>query len=221
MILLQGACSDTVRFSLNKAGVLTISGTGSIPKYYYGAEGTHHGYWSYGYSDFIRKLVIEEGITKIEKDAFCGMNIAEVSLPDSLVTLEDYALDSNDFISIRIPANLRDIGLCAIRSINLFNISVDPANPYYDTWDNNLVSKDRKTLVVYGNRFDQGQLCSSYSIPEGIEVIGKSAFCGVRSFENVFFPETVISIEEEAFALCSYATFQLPESLESIGKRAS
>lgn len=82
--------------------------------------------------------------------------------------------------SVSIPATVSEISSCFYSgifdntgSLNLKNISVDSANPYYAASGGALYSKDKKTLycVMPG--------VAEYSIPEGVTVIKSGAFYGL------------------------------------------
>ena len=60
---------------------------------------------------------------------------------------------------------------------------------------------------------------TTYSIPEGIETIGVSAFSLTR-IENVTFPKSLKRIEEHAFDGSNLKSLNLPSSLTTIGKNA-
>ena len=54
-----------------------------------------------------------------------------------------------------------------------------------------------------------------------LTVIGKMAFCNLRTLEKVILPNSVISIEQSAFEYCvGLTSFTAPQKLETIGKSA-
>ena len=63
--------------------------------------------------NFIKKVVIGEGVTSIGDCAFIGHNIREVSLPSSLETIGRGAFMGSKIWSIDIPASVNSIGLHA------------------------------------------------------------------------------------------------------------
>ena len=60
----------------------------------------------------------------------------------------------------------------------------------------------------------------NYTIPEGIETIGVSAFSGTTRLKSVTFPKSLKRIEEYAFDASSLTSLNLPSSLTSIGDNA-
>ena len=75
------------------------------------------------------------------------------------------------------------------------------------------ISEDGKTLLNY----PANQTEEVFVIPDGIEVIGRSAFASATNLKKVVFPETVKVIGERAFYGCNFETIDfLPDSLEKI-----
>ena len=75
------------------------------------------------------------------------------------------------------------------------------------------ISEDGKTLLNY----PANQTEEVFVIPDGIEVIGRSAFASATNLKKVVFPETVKVIGNSAFFGCNFETIDfLPDSLEII-----
>ena len=80
-------------YSFNKKdGVLTISGYGKMPFYYYEIDGyTEEAPWDYC-KESVKKIVIKNGITSISAFAFSDCeNLTSVQLPNSLKTIDSAA----------------------------------------------------------------------------------------------------------------------------------
>ena len=77
-----------------------------------------------------------------------------------------------------------------------------------------LYSKDKKTLV----RFPLASSEKMFSVPQGVETIGKHAFQNARNLQRIDLPDTVMRIEDSAFDDCKNLTeISLPASLQTIG----
>ena len=79
-----GRCGDSITWTLDDSGNLTLSGSGEM--------------WNNGYDDSpfkdyeIRKATIEDGITSIGKYAFYGCSgLTELALPNSVTSIEEKA----------------------------------------------------------------------------------------------------------------------------------
>ena len=86
-VVQQGSCGTNVTWTLNKDGVLTISGNGEMKNYTYKSEMP----W-YRYNSQIKTVKIESGVTSIGDYAFYGMPaMKEIVIPDGVKTIGAYA----------------------------------------------------------------------------------------------------------------------------------
>ena len=143
-------------------------------------------------------VVLPESITVISYQAFVNChNLQSVNLPEGLVAIAEDAFASCDLREIQIPASVVYIGAGAFNACPLDGIWVDENNPEFANDDKGvLFSKDMTFLkaVPYG-------LTGSYAIPDGVEVIGMSAFANTR-LSQVTFPDSVEEIGYYAFNSC-------------------
>ena len=99
-----GRCGDSITWTLDDSGNLTLSGSGEM--------------WNYGYvtspfKDYgIKTVTIEYGITSIGDYVFrgcCGMT--ELTLPNSVTSIGDYAfLGCSGLTELTLPNGVRSIG---------------------------------------------------------------------------------------------------------------
>ncbi len=77
-----------------------------------------------------------------------------------------------------------------------------------------------KKLVSFHNAF--GYIyATKYTIPDGVEIIGKHAFMGNRTLKQVIFSSSVTTIEECAFSCCKrLRSMELTPGVTSIGDQA-
>lgn len=109
-VLATGACGDNATWMLNDDYVLTVSGTGSIMNH-------TRDCWK-GYEKWIKKVVIEDGITEIGYNAFYGfVSLEEVSIPDTVTEIYRDAFGGCDQLSyVKIPASVKVISFNAFGS---------------------------------------------------------------------------------------------------------
>jgi hypothetical protein len=103
----QGAY-ENVHWSLED-GVLTISGEGAVPE---GYDTPWH-----ALSNYVTAIKVESGITEIGYGVFDGLYFATaLELPDTLVTIGNYAFGWTNIESLKIPEGVTSIGTGAFRS---------------------------------------------------------------------------------------------------------
>lgn len=76
-------------------------------------------------------------------------------------------------------------------------------------------------VVIEGNTlvsYPQDRMDAHYTVPDGVEIIGKYAFCGNEWLVHVTLPESVRIIEDDAFADCwNLRRVDMPSALEYLG----
>lgn len=85
----NGKIGDSISWEINPAGVLTISGDGSIPDY----DSENKAPWNDN-SASIKKVLIENGITAVGNNSFIGCeNLSDLYIPTSVTQIGDNATD--------------------------------------------------------------------------------------------------------------------------------
>ena len=229
----SGDCSaegSSVQWTLDTAGTLTISGMGATKSYEYETKIP----WD-SYREEIQDLVIEEGVTDINSNYFCGLiNITSVTLPSTMKKIGGYAFENcqnlesvilnegletisgrafSECVSLKtihLPASLTQLGNNAFVGCAL-SFTVDEAHAVYSTIDGVLFNKDKTTLLQYkrGN--------TEYSVPQGVTSIEEYAFYKCAALTNVEIPNSVTTIGNYAFSDCTGLTsVEIPNSVTFI-----
>jgi len=131
--------------------------------------------------NFITELDLHNStkLSKIGNKTFAYNNISSVSLPTSIVEIEDYSFQCNRFngdFSIKDLPNLERIGKSAVNS-NVFTGELDLSNL------KKLKIIDEEAFYgqsgcIYNNDDARYTKVEELKLPSNIEVIGKSAFYG-------------------------------------------
>ena len=217
---------------------LFISGTGEMADYIYLNTRPWH-----NYSENIKTVLIENGVTSIGECAFCKCNgltsisipssvtsigegafndcekLTTVSIPASVTSIGEGAFNNTALTSIEIPASVTSIGNGAFNDCEkLTSITVAEGNANYSNDTNGaLFNKDKTTLIKY----PEGNNADSYEIPASVTSIGAEAFKGCGDLETVTLPANVTSIGNEAFKYCgSLRSIEIPDNVTSIGDDA-
>ena len=182
-IVASGQCGDNVYWELDKDGVLTLSGKG--PTYEYSFLNAP---FLNNYSKIVKKVIIQEGITKLSQHLFNSMkSIERLVIPDTVKRMEIGAFSD--------CKNLRSVVLSK-------NIQVDQEN---DTmWFKGCANLEQVTIPE--GLTDLGSYlfydCSSLTqivLPASIETIRNNVFRGIDHLERVTFKADRIHFDNFAF----------------------
>ena len=162
------------------------------------------------------KVILPQGLKTIGISAFRYSAVEEVEIPSSVEVIKRGAFSCTPLTSVTLPDGLKSIGSIPFAECeNLSGIMISDANDAYKTVDGVLYTKDGKELIQY-----PGGLGGNYTVADGTEVIGYGAFTG-SGITDVVFPQSLKTIENMAFFECEkLASFNLPDSLESVGNKA-
>ena len=118
-------------------------------------------------------------------------------LPNNLDSIAKYAFMYCDSLkSISIPTSVTKIELEAFMFLdNLYEITVDANNHNYKDSSGVLFTKDMRLLHSYPNMKEQ-----LYTVPQGVEIIGKSAFNQCNNVTEIVLPQSLLEIQEVSFA---------------------
>lgn len=164
-------------------------------------------------ADMLQEVILPESIINVGEGAFRNRkNLKKIILPEGIKVLPKELFDGcYSLESIYIPKIVDDISQTAFpRNYVNYNgtimedcafkeIVVDSDNDNFTSVSGILYSKDMKRLIYCPMNLKE----SNIAIPEGVEVIGDSAFKGNVNITSVHLPETVSIIESNAFHGCS------------------
>lgn len=187
----DGGELDQIQWEVTSWGNLIISGEGEMPDY----DSAEDAPW-YGSADQVKSIIVEEGITAIGDHAFACCGKAEaISLPESLKILGDASISCNSLEEVYIPAGVEQMGKASIDGDKLRFIDVDEDNAVFCDVDGILFDQEMKALIAYPDAKEG----ASYSVPEGIEVIGPMAFAGNWHLVAIELPESLLRLETKVF----------------------
>lgn len=181
--IVSGTCGNNMTWSYSN-GILNISGTGNM----------------YTYTDLskvpwimhknkITSIIIDSGVQSLSMEIFMGYpSLESVTLPDTLVTIEQSAFESCTKLSqITIPASVSTISSYAFADCSsLSSVTFTSAIKYFGC-----------------AAFQNCTSLKSVTIPDGSEMIGDYAFYGCANLKTASIPSSVILISQTAFNYCS------------------
>ena len=153
-------------------------------------------------------------VTIIDSYAFyhCdGLN-GTLVIPNTIMEIGDDAFDYCGFTGIvNIPASVEDIGYTPFYCCDgIDGFVVDPANEYYDSRDN-----CNAIVRTYSNKLEIG--CKNSTIPNTIVSIEEDAFNHVRDLTSITIPSSVTSIGGWSFWFTGLTSINIPSTVTSIG----
>ena len=142
-------------------------------------------------------IEVHEGVTGLMcKGMFCNYPQLEyVKLPASLTYIESMVFDTIQVLTA---------------------VDVAAANPSYTSQNGILFNKDMTELLLYPS----GKTENSYTVPDGVEIIGEMAFHKNPVLKTVTLPDSVKEIGNTAFNSSVLETVNLGNGLETIERFA-
>ena len=177
----SGQYGENIKWTLDTAGVLTISGTGEMGSPY------EWKYWD-EYRSSIKKVVIENGVTSISSAAFefCSA-LTSVSIPNSVTTIGGAAFAYCSALkNIVIPNSVTGIG--------------ERVFACCDVLEKVTLSNKLKELPFV--TFKDCKSLTSITIPKSVTTIGNDCFSGCVKLKGIIIPENVQVISYSAFDYC-------------------
>ena len=142
-------------------------------------------------------------VKTIYDEAFRGIDITSVIIPDSVTSIGDSAFMYCSLTSVTIPDSVTIIGDSAFLGCR------DLAS---------VIVGNGVTSIGYGVFYDCYSLASAI-IPDSVTSIGDYAFYGCL-LTSVTIPDSVTSIGDCAFNCCPLTSVTIPDSVTSIGQDA-
>ncbi|MDE6967314.1 MAG: leucine-rich repeat domain-containing protein, partial [Clostridia bacterium] len=144
----------------------------------------------------LASINIPDNVTTLKYQAFGSCtNLSNVTM-GNVITIESEAFTTcSKLTSINLPKSVTTISDTAFKRCNsITSISVDNDNQNFKSENNCLLTKDGSTLVLG---------CKTSTIPESVNVIGKSSFYGSSDLTRITIPSTVTKIDDNAFYNCT------------------
>jgi hypothetical protein len=139
-----------------------------------------------------------------------------ITIPDSVTSIGEGAfIHCNNLANVTIGNSVASIGNDAFSGCtSLMSISVPAGNQAYSSADGILYNKNKTTLLIY----PAGKTDTAFTIPDSVTSIERDAFSLCASITSITIPNSVITIKFGAFQVCqNLASVTMPDSVISIG----
>ena len=224
-IIASGDCGkdgSNVTWTLDSAGLLTISGKGEMASYTYGNDSIviMGGPWRNRVRQ-VRKLIIQDSVTSIGSGAFyyCT-DLTDVTIGNGVTSMGNYAFyGCTGLTDVTIGNGVTSIGESAFSSCN----SIEKVHiSDVAAWCRVVFEDNYSNPLGYANNlYVNDVLVTDLTIPNGVTSIGAYAFSGCTGLTSVTIPNSVTSIGGSAFYGCTGLTsVTIPDSVISIGGSA-
>ena len=181
---------SNITWTLDSEGLLTISGEGAMPDYSY-LTAPFIGFstdLSVYEPKYIKKVIIEEGITSIGEYTFYQCGMQSVEIPNSVTSIDRGAFSfCYNLISAEIPNNVTNMERAAFCYCdNLTSVKLG----------NGITS-------IAHSAFSNCTGLTSIEIPDNVTSIEESAFDGCTGLTSIVIPDSVTYIGSYAFYECA------------------
>ena len=188
IIIPSSVTSNTTAYTVTSisAGAFSTSNVrgGSLHSVVIPNSVTYIGEGAFGWQYYLESINIPEGISSIEKNAFCGLGISALVLPSSLTYIGENAFQScRNLQNVIIPQNVYNIDKAAFYNCeNLTSIQFPTEN-----------------LRYIGERAFYNSGLTNVEIPSSVWSIGSSAFSYTK-LKNISITNPNCGIGDYAFA---------------------
>ena len=194
---MRGTVTATLSSNNDGVGTYTLTIRGKGPMKNYDMDSVHSVPW-YDAIPKITRLIVDNGVTSLGDCVLHGFDgwhdaesLKEVTLPEGLTYLGDYAFDSAaELKSITLPSTLTTIGGAAFyECTGLTDITIP---------------SDVKTIDSMAFFGCTG--LTSVTIPDKVETLRADAFKCCTQLTSINIPKSVKSMETEVFSYCTALT---------------
>lgn len=152
-------------------------------------------------------------VATIKEYAFSCTGLADVSLPNSVTTINDNAFNTNaELVSVTLSCKLTGsfnfaMAFSGCPNIEEINVNDDPnaeegATPAFTSRDGVLFSGDGKTLMYYSAK----KTDTAYVVPQGVTAIAASSFNANPYLQTLTLNDELTSVGTSALYNCSALT---------------
>lgn len=197
-----------------------------ITKVIVGEGVTRIGHYSFEKFDGVLSAELSEGLREIGNSAFSGCNALKIDkFPDSLTTLGNYAFYACALESLTISSGMIDVGYNVFsRNLALTEVIIAAAdlgetcsNMFENCTGLTTVTVEEGVKKLPAYMFNGCTALKTVELPSTLEIIGEHCFIGCSALTSIELPEGLKSIGEWAFRGCDLQSFDIPESVETVG----
>ncbi len=187
-----------------------------IPDTLGGKPVTSIGAWaSFSYSN-ITELTLPDSIVMIDDNTFNNNNITKLNLPSSLKYIGSYAFAYNNITELTLNEGLEKIGQLAFSNNQIDELNIPSSVRYLEGFNDNKLTEIviPNSVEIVGYAFGNNAI-TNVTIGSGVEKIGYGAFHN-NPIGYVDIPDSVTHIGESAFYNCQLTSIEIPNTTTRI-----
>ena len=155
-----------------------------------------------------KKLILKEGVTKLDSQIKYCSEVEEVILPETLTEIGNRVFEGCDSLkSITIP-----------KSLELCPGALSVWGPAFEFSSIETVTFEEGTEKIHNALFANCGSLKTVNIPDTVKTIGQYAFIYCENLESVNIPEGVTTLETSCFAHCgNLKSITIPSTIDDVG----
>ena len=155
-----------------------------------------------------KKLILKEGVTKLDSQIKYCSEVEEVILPETLTEIGNRVFEGCDSLkSITIP-----------KSLELCPGALSVWGPAFEGSSIETVTFEEGTEKIHNALFANCGSLKTVNIPDTVKTIGQYAFIYCENLESVNIPEGVTTLETSCFAYCgNLKSITIPSTIDDVG----
>lgn len=200
-----GAAGDNLTWTLDSDGLLTISGSGEMKKYFLPWE---------DYKEDIKKVKINNGVTSIGGGFAECTNLTSITIPNTVISIGQFAFYyCSSLTSIRIPYGVTSIewqtfyGCSSLTSITIpDSVESIGESAFVDCKSLKNINIPNSVVSIDWRVFEGCESLTNITIPNKVKNIGMGTFSGCHSLTSITIPSSVKEIDWYVFSGCNKLT---------------
>ena len=136
-------------------------------------------------------------VREVEEEAFRGVNLKEVIVPDTVVTIGDFAFSTSTLKILSLGLKVKDMNRSAFLAASC-EIYINENNPFFKFVGDVLYDMGEMSVVAYLGSGEKDSLV----IMDGTKSIGTYAFRNAK-IDKIYLPDTVECLKKYAFSYCT------------------
>lgn len=227
-IVAQGDCGDSLTWTLDEEGLLTISGEGAMTDF----TSSNSAPW-YNHNSSIKSISIQDGVSSIGSYAFyyCSYLFGTLTIPDSVVTIGSYAFQNcSNLTTLELGNGLTSIGNDAFARCYGLNGNLVIPDSVTSIGNSAFAFCNNLTGLTLGSKVSSigifafescNKMAGTLTVPDSVSIIGGSAFTDCTGFTGLTLGSGLTSINTKTFFGCtSLSKLELNDTLTAISSQA-